>query len=300
MLFVAQRGIILSPNNMVVNYLDNLKKMFPLLYKIYARIQLHKTWQASDYFIVSFPKSGRTWTMTFLGKYISLYFKTPYYDHFRVKPLWYKGPRLVFSHTGFAHDQFKKGKNLRHALGTNSMARQFERLNKKNIIYIARDPRDVAVSYYFHCKHGGEKDVICMNLEQFVRDKYFGIEVIIMFMNLWMNKRHVFGSFNLIHYEELRKNPREQFKRLLELINIPVKEALLDEAIKFSDFKNMKEREMQKKINAGKDYSDVENPDSYRVRSGKSGGYVEHFNEDTLKYVNSEMRLLDRQYKYGP
>lgn len=99
-------------------------------------LRRHEVW-TDDIFLVSFPKSGNTWTRFLLGNLMNPDKPVGFADIERVVPdiavcpradfRRIRRPRLIKSHDGF---------DPRY----------------RRVIYIIRDPRDVAVSLYYYAK----------------------------------------------------------------------------------------------------------------------------------------------------
>lgn len=247
------------------------------------------------YYFVSYPKSGRTWARVFLSKYFSLIFGIPINLNFtplvRVDG---KMPRVAFSHASFD----KKNDDIKKNIAG---------LKNKKVILMIRDPRDVVVSYYFHYKKrdpyfGGEKDRVGENakIDEFARNEKVGIKKIIDFMNLWYEGRNIFEDFILIKYEDCRRNPGGEFGKFLDFLCIDKRENILNEAIKYSSFENMKKLEKDDALQDDRlRASDPNDPESFKVRRGKVGGYKDYFSEDTIKFMEEQMKLLNRDFGYG-
>ena len=120
-------------------------------------------------------------------------------------------------------------------------------------------------------------------------------------MNDWMKEFSGRPEFSLLRYESLRAAPVEQFRLLLALLGEGRPDTLiLREAIDFSRFENMQEMEAagafdSKILRAG----DIRDPESFKVRRGKVGGYREYLSEEDQKYATEAMKRLDRRFGYN-
>ena len=73
---------------------------------------------------------------------------------------------------------------------------------------------------------------------------------------------------------------------VLEFIGeTPVDVNLVSEAIEFSSFNQMKNRETKKEILNKKDK--IDDSESYHLRKGKIGGYAEYLTEEDIEYINN-------------
>src|SRR6266508_3831194 len=97
----------------------------------------------ADAFVVSFPKSGRTWIRVFYFAYLAKLTGREFSWSSNAFPEFQK---IVFTHDRWEHRllpgwwDFIRGKHL-----VPPLARR-----KKKIVLIVRDPRDVVVSLHFH------------------------------------------------------------------------------------------------------------------------------------------------------
>jgi hypothetical protein len=91
-----------------------------------------------------------------------------------------------------------------------------------------------------------------------------------------------------------------ELSRIVDFIGIrDVSGAMIQEAVDFSRFENMKKMEargefQKKSLRPG----DPEDADSFKVREGKVGGYMRHFSEQDLEYIRQAMESLDKFYGY--
>ena len=245
--------------------------------------------RAADIVIVSFGKSGRTWLRVMLSR---LY-------------------------------QVKHGLSQRHLLGfdnLHSMNRAIPKIflthdnyikdytgnidNKSDfyghkVVLLARDPRDVAVSQYFQWRYRMKPNKKILNkypggedtpIFDFVMDRDAGLPKIIDFMNLWASERERLKGFFLLRYEDLRTRPEETLRALLEFMGTPGTDEEIREAVEFSSYENMKKMEQKKTfwLSGGRMVpKDRDNPNSYKVRRAKVGGYRDYFDDAQVEQIEA-------------
>ena len=249
--------------------------------------------------ILSVPKSGRTWLRAFLCAYFCRRFGL----EFTLRPERYDEPgipRLVFSHDLFEHRT--KGALWDRLRGKYLVPRR--QLRRAKIILLVRDPRDCFVSLYLQLtrrdpnaaaefKHNTVSDLL--------RDRRFGVRAIIMTMNDWLDEFSGRDNFTLARYESLRASPAEHFRDLLALLGESAPEMpIFHEALDFSRFENMQKLEAagafdSKILHPG----DVRDPESFKVRRGKVGGYREYLSAKDQAYAADAMTKLDPRFGYG-
>jgi hypothetical protein len=241
---------------------------------------------------VSIPKSGRTWIRFFLTTYFA--HKHGLGAEFEVLNGQGGAPRITFTHDYFQNVvesslvfRFKGKAVVPPALrGT------------KRILLIARDPRDAVVSLYFHQSRRAVRRQYQGTIEEFIRDPSFGIDNIVRIMNLWA------GEFNVLHvrYESLKADVDAGFRRILGFIgpDEKVDEVALRHALDASSFDRMKELE---RSSAGArtilGARDVGDPESYKVRKGKVGGFRDYLSPAGIACVDAAFARLDPRFGYS-
>ena len=120
-------------------------------------------------------------------------------------------------------------------------------------------------------------------------------------MNEWINEFSDRPEFSLVRYESIRAAPTEQFRALLARLGETAPDmSILQEAIEFSRFENMQKMEAagafeSKILRAG----DIHDPESFKVRRGKVGGYREYLSVDDQRYAAQAIRKLDGRFGYN-
>ncbi|MEP7014409.1 MAG: sulfotransferase domain-containing protein [Verrucomicrobiota bacterium] len=251
-----------------------------------------------DAIVISIPKSGRTWVRTFL----CAYFCKRHGREFTLEPERYADPaipRVVFSHDLFEHRT--KGSLWDRLRGKYLVpARE---LRRAKIILLARDPRDCFVSLYLQMTRRVQETPAALRertIGQFLRDERFGIRAIVDTMNRWMTEFSGRGNFTIIRYESLRAAPAENFRAiLLAAGEANLDMSILHEALEFARFENMQKMEAagnfdSKILQAG----DVRDPESFKVRRGKIGGFEEYLSVEDRLYAADSMTKLDSRFGY--
>ena len=148
-------------------------------------------------YIISYPKSGRTWLRLLLGKALCEHFnvdkKLLLETHSLTRSA--KMPATLFTHDGAGFGD----KNSWNELATD---KSFYR-NKK-VVFLVRDPKDVIVSSYFHVtKRQGRFEG---SLSEFIRSDIYGIKKIVTFYKIWLDNQTVSKDFLLLKYENIHKD----------------------------------------------------------------------------------------------
>src|SRR5438876_5486346 len=251
-----------------------------------------------DAIILSVPKSGRTWLRAFLCAYFCKRFGL----EFTLRPERYRDsriPRLIFSHDLFEHRT--KGDLWDRLRGKYLVPRR--ELGRAKIILLARDPRDCFVSLYLQITRRDPNAPVELrqkSVSDMLRDRRFGVRAIINTMNDWIDEFSRRDNFILIRYEALRASPAEYFRDLLALLGESAPDmTMFQEALAFSGFENMQKLEAagafdSKILRPG----DVRDPESFKVRRGKVGGYREYLSLEDQKYAADALAELDVRFGY--
>ena len=252
-----------------------------------------------DAIVVSIPKSGRTWVRVFL----CAYFCKRHGLEFSLQPERYGNaeiPRIIYSHDVFEQRtkaNFWEGVRGKYLIP----ARE---LRRAKIVLLARDPRDAFVSLYLQLTHrdpGTPAEVRRKSVTEVLRDERFGIRSIIEIMNHWLKEFSGRSNFILIRYESLRAAPENNFRELLLFLSGKEPDAVaFRAALDFSAFENMKKLEAagafeSKILRAG----DVRDPESFKVRRGKVGGYEEYLSAEDQQYAAEALQKLDPRFGYS-
>lgn len=257
----------------------------------------------ADCVIVSFGKSGRTWLRVMLSRVYQIRHGLSQrhliaYDnlHRRVPAI----PLIFFTHDNYLKDYTKQ---------PNTKQPYYQ----KKVVLMVRDPADVAVSQYHQWKFrmANRKKTINdyppagadVSLYDFVMMPSCGLPKIIDWMNGWAHEIDHFRDLMVIRYEDLRADPKEMLRRVLEFIGTPASEEELRQAVEFASVDNMRALE-QKRVFwlSGRRMlaKDRSNPNTYKVRRAKVGGYRDDFKPEQLAKIDALIaeRLLPA-FGYG-
>jgi hypothetical protein len=251
-----------------------------------------------DAIVVSIPKSGRTWVRTFL----CAYFCKRYGHPFSLAPEGYRDqriPRIIYSHDRF--EQRTKANRWDQLRGKYFIPAAERR--RARIVLLARDPRDTFVSHYVQLTRRTREtpdQLKQKEIGEVLRDPRHGIASMIDIMNGWLEEWSGKPNFAMVRYEDLQRNPAEGFRALLKFLadEQPDPEPFAH-ALEFSQFGNMKKMEAagafaSKILQA----TDVGDPESFKVRRGKVGGFTDYLSGEDLVFANQAMRNLDRRFGY--
>lgn len=186
--------------------------------------------------------------------------------------------------------------------------------HKLNVLFLYRDPRDCVVSRYFEIAHrpirpktDNPNKVYNSTLSDYIRrSDIYGIDAIVKYMNSWFRGRESFRSFRPIMYEALHLAPHETVRGILDFMDVDYSDEDVRKAVDYAKFENMKKIEASGKGNLIKKYHGTfgerhkaDDPNSFRVRKGQIGGFVDHLSPSDIEYVNERIQYLDEFFYYN-
>ena len=185
-----------------------------------------------DTFLVSYPRSGNTWTRFLIA---NLVFPDRTVDFTNIE-------KLIPDTTSQSNLTLKKARRPRIV----KTHEYFDHRYPKTI-YIVRDPRDVALSYYaFHLKYMHIDDSV--GLERFVDDFVSGRLKSVWAtwgenVGSWLYARGLSPSFLLLRYEDLQSDPVRELGRVADFMDIAVEPGRLQQAVELSSADRMRKLE---------------------------------------------------------
>lgn len=237
-------------------------------------------------YIVSHPKCGRTWLRMMVGKALCDRYNLDEKFILNTKKLTDKAgiPLVDWTHehsgdlgagswTGNRFVKFAKDKSA---------------FKDKKVVFLMRDPKDVMVSFYFHkIKRASTLD-FKGSISEFIRSRRLGVKKLIEFYNIWYQNQKVPEDFLLVKYEDLRADTFNTLKSVLDFIGLKdASDNIIGNAIHFSSFDNMKRMEKENVLDSNIMQSrDIKDVESYKVRKGKVGGYIDYLSPKDIEYID--------------
>jgi hypothetical protein len=249
-----------------------------------------------DYVFASYGKSGRTWVRVMISRYFQLAHDVPEgiilgFDNFhRVDST---VPKVFFTHDNY----------LRQYLGNPDSKKDFYR---HKTILLVRKPQDVAVSQFFQWKfrmrpykktfnrypeHGAD-----ISVYDFVFHEHQGLPRIVRALNDWARELDRFDHLLVVRYEDLRTDAEAQLARIMAFLGEDVNPEHVKGAVDFATVEKMRKMESENyfwRSGSRVQAKDVDNPDSYKTRKAKVGGYRDYFDDDQVAeidaYVNEHL-----------
>jgi hypothetical protein len=82
----------------------------------------------------------------------------------------------------------------------------------------------------------------------------------------------------VVRYEDVRSRPVEMLAGVVDFLGAPFSNEEVEDAVEFAAFENLKELERTNFFKSSRlSPRDPDDPDSFKVRRGKVGGYADYF-----------------------
>lgn len=258
-----------------------------------------KQLRQADWVLVSWGKSGRTWLRVMLSRAYQLkgeLDENSFLEFDNFHKLNSELPAVFFTHNNYLKDYTGHSEPLADFRG-------------KRVVLLVRDPLDVAVSQYFQWrfrmrprkKFINDYPIADTEIWDFVRDATVGVPRIVQFLNAWARAIPEHGDVLLVRYRDMRAEPGQVLKKILDYTGTACTADQVAAAVEFARYDNMKKMEETKffkgtgtRVKPG----DKDNPQSFKVRKGKVGGYRDYFTDEQCAELEQMASTLDPIFDY--
>lgn len=254
----------------------------------------------SQLIIIAHPKSGNTWLKVMLtrlyslrhgiaaedfAKYPSLAERNPAMPRFAATNGWYSYERAI-------GDQLQPG----------APDSEFKH---KPVVLLARNPLDIAVSWFlqFTKRQSAHKQELInadlkhpvdrtdIDLWAFVRNSDIGLPSLIAFLNYWEKALAGLDNTLITSYEALRADPAAVLRQITVLLGDSFSDAEIQEAVEFGAFDNLRKLESEGFFRSGGlTLRNAADPESFKVRRAKVGGYRDYFTPEQADELEALVR----------
>ncbi|MBZ5666520.1 MAG: sulfotransferase domain-containing protein [Acidobacteriia bacterium] len=242
--------------------------------------------RADDTFIISYPRSGNTWT------------------RFLIANLMHPQEPVTFANIErFIPDAEAQSSRYMRAVPSPRMIKSHSYFDPRypRVIYVVRDPRDVALSYYdFSRKYRQIED--SYPLERYIEDFTTGHLLSAGWgtwgenVASWVYARGARPGFLLLRYEDMKARPEQELARIAEFLGIHASPELLRTAIERSSADRM--REMEK--TQGKNWVTTKDKrsDIPFVRTASVGGWKTNLQTESVAKIEARWGHIMAQLGY--
>jgi len=245
--------------------------------------------EQADVVVVSPGKSGRTWLRVML----SAFYRNAYglsgdamigFDNLHRRDA--RIPRILFTHDNYLKDY----------TGSADSKKDFY---DKRVVLMVRQPQDVVVSEYFNWKHRMKPGKMYLNdfpekgedvpIFDFTL-RPCGLKRVLDLLDSWARELPRVKDVIIVRYEDMRDDPEAAFRRIVHFLGAPDDDVAIRAGIEFASLDNM--RSMEQKgggwLQGGRlKPADPDNPQSFKVRRAKVGGYRDYFDDAETQQIDA-------------
>ena len=189
-------------------------------------------------------------------------------------------------------------------------------LRHKPVMLLARNPIDIAVSWFFQFtkRQSAHKQELVnhfiehpidrrtIGMWDFVRHSDIGLPFLIDYLNTWERNIGELENAMMVRYEDLRSDTAETLKKVTVLMGEDFSDDEIAEAVSFGSFDNLRKLETSGFFRrGGMRLVNANDPETFKVRRGKVGGYGDYFTEaQTAELEALMMERLSPTFGYRP
>jgi hypothetical protein len=226
-----------------------------------------------DVFVVSYPRSGNTWTRCLIANMI------------------YQDDPVTFANVEQRiPDIYTSSKRHLKKLPRPRMIKTHEYFDPryKKVVYIVRDPRDVALSYYhFHIKFRRIEEGYPIDeyIPRFMAAEFDPYGSWAENVASWLITRMDSGNFLLLRYEDMLENPQQELKKAATFLGMQSTLEQLERAITLSSADKMQALERAQ----GKNWATTKKTrqDKPFVRAARSGEWQSGLSELSVAAIEA-------------
>ena len=237
----------------------------------------------NQYFLVSFPKTGRTWL------------------NYMLKQMVKQSNHPLKNNENFIFNEHDNSEIIIENGTRNNPLDVFKftsrnRYRRGKVLFLVRDPRDVVVSHFHQVTKRAKNPFVFNSISDFVKDDILGFKRIIQYYNLWFFQKDIPKDFLLIKYEDLLNQGVDTLSEINKFFNIDITKDKIEKIYSESSADKMRKKEKENKLEGFTDFG--KDRDKLKVRNAKSGGFINELSEDDILFCNKQMKLLNSYYNY--
>jgi hypothetical protein len=264
-----------------------------------ARLELAKAGR-TDLLIIGHPKSGNTWLRVMLSRLYQVRHGLPASLIVTSDELTRQNPAIPRISATNGHYSYEGAVGA--ALAPDAPDSP---LRHKPIVFLARHPCDIAVSWFFQFtrRQSAHKQELInhwidhpidrrtVGMWEFVRHSDIGLPSLIEYLNTWERNVARLPRAIVVRYEDLRAEPQKALPRITDLFGERFTDREIEEAVAFGSFDNLKNLERQGFFRqGGLTLRNPKDPESFKVRRAKVGGFRDYFTDAQVAELEDLVR----------
>ncbi|KAI9563465.1 hypothetical protein GHT06_010928 [Daphnia sinensis] len=271
-----------EPGNFVMTpmYAENAEK----IYRMKPR--------SDDVWLLTFPKCGTTWTSELLwllkndcdtdtAAKIPLHARAPFLEMGYLSAM--EGPMKKMVITVDKVDKLPSPRVIRPHLPMYLLPPDL--LETSKVVYVARNPKDVIVSYYFHhklIKSHGYTGTLEELAEYFMNDEVLYSPFFPHVLDAWSKRNH--PNMHFMFYEDMKRDLRGEIEKVAKFLGKSLTDEQLDKLREHLRFDNFQKNESVNN-KAAKKFGAM-NEDGRFIRNGKTGDWKNHFSPELNQRID--------------
>jgi hypothetical protein len=273
-------------------------RRFAIRRRLLARLELAKA-ERTGLLIIGHPKSSNTWLRVMMSRLYQVRHGLPASLIVTSDGLARRNPAVprITATNGHYSCEGAVGEALAPGAPDSAM-------RHKPIVFLARNPCDIAVSWYFQFtrrQSAHKQELINASIERpvdrrtvsiwdFVRHSDIGLPFLIDYLNIWERNVARLERAITVRYEDLRAEPARTLRRITELMGETFGDHDLEEAVSFGSFDNLRQLESKGFFRqGGLTLRNPNDPESFKVRRAKVNGYRDYFTPEQAAELEALM-----------
>jgi len=120
-------------------------------------------------------------------------------------------------------------------------------------------------------------------------------------MNEWICGVDEVRDALMLRYEDMRADTVKELDRLARFLGLEPGPETLSEVVEYASVANMKKREAEAQSDSDRlRAADPDNPDSFKTRRAKVGGYHDYFDAEQIRQIDRQIAdKLDNRFGYA-
>jgi Sulfotransferase domain len=251
-----------------------------------ARLEVGKALR-TGLLIIGHPKSGNTWLRVMMSRLYQVRHGIPASVIVTSDELARRNPAIprISATNGYYSYEGAVGRLLAPDAPDSP-------LRHKPVVLLARNPCDIAVSWYFQFtkRQSAHKQELInasiahpidrrtIGMWDFVRHSDIGLPFLIDYLNLWERNLAKLERGLVVRYEDLRARPAPTLRAITALMGETFSDDEIEEAVSFGSFDNLRALESKGFFRqGGLTLRNPDDPESFKVRRAKVNGYRDYF-----------------------
>ncbi|MFU8814333.1 MAG: sulfotransferase domain-containing protein [Pseudomonadales bacterium] len=254
--------------------------------------------QRADIVFIRHPKTGGTWVRAMLTH---LYAARDGISQKRV----FKSDELQRQNPKLPRYLITNGYASWEHMVADAYASRDPILAGKKTLFLARHPGDIAVSWHrqyrkrtkafkrelLEYEMGTKVDWQNMDRWEFIQRPELGLPSLISYQNFWAEQLAGRDDALILRYEDLRRDTEAELARIVEFLGESFTPEQISAAVAFGSVDNMRTLEHSGYFqNSSLRLRDANDPDTFKVRRAKPGGYRDDLTSEQADWVEAQVR----------